>query len=750
MAATQPGDPVVIEWSEAIPKISLMILAQLLKEQQAVSYNQGFGQDDIDRIIRDCLSNSIPGHAYRREKSFQDAVLDAQYKLEKAVKNYEASDREVARYRQDLTDTENRYKAQLKQEKQNHQQKLMEIDVEISGKNQKIEDLQKKLDAKPFDRQRQRKNVPTEKAMEYYTELEDNYNKLEKQIKDLETQLKKAQKDIAHHEQVKRHDDQDINKYLKQIDDRKNELRSAKMEISGLHAKVETLQDQKTADDTLIVELTKQTDQLRKELDKVKALLETAKNRASSVGTVSTEISSQIGPNLQDELANAAHVENLEEQVDTLTERVRELEEESGKTGGDSAKYKKERDEVQKQLKKAAAKLDENAKEIRRLMPFERSTEKLQKIERELHSQLKAKAGDLKRVEEELKQLKKKADKADELSAAGNKCEKEKAALQTTIDDLTSKLDQARKDRDDGGKQPLDDKIKQLRKELDKAQDDLREAREAREKLEARIRELEARRPTGGDDAEDHEAKIKALRDDYEARLARAEKTRGDLAEYFIVLLDDIVQHATQVRGDMQNATDINQAMIDQYSSRLEKEKENIRKNPNTTEAALNRRRVLGLEKEIERMREVIKVLKQESQWLHDTIQRFKDGEQRSQAVAVEAALSAATAGIDANTQTDTQTDTGVGPLPNPFAHRERGFNSFFMLINILSVLFMLATSIAQGREYGAYKAANSAVRRGLFISKLEKGAICLRVPAWELLWEFIILLAGGTWAWKA
>ncbi|KAI1379018.1 hypothetical protein F4677DRAFT_442743 [Hypoxylon crocopeplum] len=745
-------------WENGLKYVTDGVLKQLFDVDKALSYNEGFNRTRVEQSVLKILTHLVPPFADVRQKKLESDLENAQHAITKAEGKLEMESRRAARLEETveqqkkiLKDTEARYEHQLAEMRRVHQQKLVEVDAELAAQQPTIDDLRSEVASLKRD---QTSKVPGDESKDYYIKnLESEFGKLKTRNGTLQAQLNSANASVAERDSELVLERASLENILQQSDTCKEDLKGAQNAARQLVGRVQILEGDRLALEKRTRELQATVDDKEAELERLRDRGSPSSKRSASMKTSSS--SSIKGGMLGSELDAADHIEALENQIADYKEQIKELQktksaaddkikalEKGGKSGGDLDKCKKERDDLQGQLKKANAKNDENNKEIKRLRPFEPRAEALEKRERELQSQLKARASELKRAEDELKRLKQsggdnkgakegesKGDaeaaanadalkaKEAELKATVDRCKKEKTALNDRIAQLNRELEQARKDRDsddDADKTPVDDRIKALKAELEK------------------------------------------VRADYEAKLAAANKSRDELADYFTGLYQDLFDRTREVQANMEAQAKINQATHDQYVERLRQMNEDIGKHPSSAESALNRRRAVGLEKEIERMNGIIQTLTQEGEWFRDVINSFKEGKTKAEQAGVPPPEGVPGPGPGHHGQGQGQ---GQGQQDGGMWNIVAGVNwgawaddprNIATIANLAGLAVMTATVIATGREYGAYMHANSGVKRGLFISTLEKGAICFRMPTWELFWEFIVAAFAGRWVWKA
>ncbi|KAI2467858.1 hypothetical protein F4781DRAFT_295739 [Annulohypoxylon bovei var. microspora] len=173
-----------------------------------------------------------------------------------------------------------------------------------------------------------------------------------------------------------------------------------------------------------------------------------------------------------------------------------------------------------------------------------------------------------------------------------------------------------------------------------------------------------------------------------------------------------------------------------------------IKKNPRSAESNLIRKRVAGVEREIERMTGIIKALTEEEAWFQDTIERFREGGAKTEAAIAQATADAETA-RQRLAEVLAQQGGGQEPPAAPAQPAPEGIIGVVgaknvVAMNLVVFLIMLAMTLATGREYSLMRWANQPVRRAYFVNTMDKVAISLRVPSYELLWEFVAVVALG------
>ncbi|KAI1417285.1 hypothetical protein F5Y13DRAFT_152405 [Hypoxylon sp. FL1857] len=184
---------------------------------------------------------------------------------------------------------------------------------------------------------------------------------------------------------------------------------------------------------------------------------------------------------------------------------------------------------------------------------------------------------------------------------------------------------------------------------------------------------------------------------------------------------------------------------------------DNIKKSPQSPEAALSKRRIQGVEKEVERMNGIIGALQAENEWFVDVNRQLEIGIRKAAQVAEEAAAEATTAAeraeeiLQGALKGASTALKGIAPgFPGAVRTVVQALKGRCLWPNIFMFLMLLLAFIATSREYGALHAANHPARRAIYLNSLDKTSLCFQVPSYEFFWEFLVFLGVGVWRWKA
>lgn len=770
-----------------------------MEKEKAIAYGANFNKDRLLNITNRVLTKLLIPFVSVQESKLQAQLTRSKQQYNDSVTSKEAAEEaakksriELETLKKELESAEASYNRQVQKLGDSHRSSLLRADEDILAKADEIKRLKQNVSS--FRRELSKR--PTDAVREaYISELEDNYQKIKDRNEELERIRRQAEKRIREQETELKRERSEGTKGFIQLREVRKELALSEQVHGKIREEAQAYQERMLVAEEKVWRLEGAAKLKENELEILREELEIARRRreASIASQSSSAASSRVLVGLQDEIEAATKdevIDDLEDEVielkkqnhqlmETLTaardeleglqkqqkdaeevrnkaeERIKTLEKEASegrdKAAADANKFKKERDELQGQLKKANDKNEDNVKEVRRLKSLEENVKTLQKRERELQSELKLKAQEMRRAEEKVKRVEqesatKSKTQTDELSSQVKQCEKERSELEKRIKELTRQLEQERKEHDEAlGNNPSDDELKELRMRLRQAEEFLREEHAARHWLEATIEKLET---AAMDERIEAEARIKALATDFEDRLAKSNASRDDLAEYFKELFGNVLERSREVQADLETHTKLSQVTRDAYLDRIYQMNEQVKRNPSGADANVTRRRVIGVEKEVQRMNGIIDALGAENDWFRDVNQRFAEGQERLVKVAEEAAAEAATAREKLAAAEAAAAAAQAGP-----AATDAGSviaNDGIMWLNILAFVVMSGMLIAYGREFGAIKTVNQPSKRAIYVNSMDKKYFCLKLPTYEFMWEFVIFLIAGAWRWKA
>ncbi|OTA82266.1 hypothetical protein M434DRAFT_37195 [Hypoxylon sp. CO27-5] len=779
-------------WSRSIEHITRHLVTELLEEEKAISFGEDFDKDKLLQVTNRVLGKLVIPFGELQKKRIEEQLTSTQRQLEKLVATKATADDMAKRLRTELENTEASYSRQLQEMTKDHHSSLTKADEEISSQTEQITQLKEQVSTLRHDLNRKLTSEDTEA---YISELEANYEKFKKSAEELQKSQDRSEKKIKEQETQLERERLESRNHLRQFQASKKELEQVRGAHVILNQTVQALQEQKHAVEQKAkgfeeavkakdIQIVRLSEELQVERRSRTASLRSTKSSAASsreLGGLHDEIESarkdEMIDDLEDEVVelkkqnrdlmdNVSKARNesvelqkqqkaAEEARRKVEERVKILEREASKgrdqAAGDANKFKKERDELRGQLKKANDKNDDNVKEIRRLKQSEEKIETLQKRERELQSELKLRAQEIKRAEEKVKRAEQEASsksntQSNELNSQIQQCERERSDLEKRVEELTRQLERERNEHDAAlGNNPSDHELRELRHRLRQAEDDLREERAARLRLEVTIRRLET---TAAEQRSEAEAKVKALTADFENRLAKSNTSRDDLAEYFKELFGNLLEHSREVQADLETHTKLSRATRDSYLDRISQMSEQVKSSPGGPEANLTRRRLIGVEKEVERMNGIIDALTAENDWFRDVNHRFSEGQQRLVQIAEEAKAEAATANEQLTAAQAAAAAAAKAPasatiIQNPITSDRA------IWFNILTCVVLSGIFVAIGREYGAIKAVNQPAKRAIYINSVDRH-FCFKIPTYEFMWEFVLFALAGVWKWKA
>ncbi|KAF3061391.1 hypothetical protein GL218_02892 [Daldinia childiae] len=450
-----------------------------------------------------------------------------------------------------------------------------------------------------------------------------------------------------------------------------------------------------------------------------------------------------------------------------LDAAVEECEKEKAQLGKHIEQLEQELEQLQEDLKKNPS--EDEINELRRRLA-------------EAEEELKKKPS-----EDEINELRRLLDEAEE--------ELKKKPSEDEIIELRRLLAKAQEDLT---KNPSADEINELRRLLTQAERDLKAEQEARAQLEETLKNLrrEALAKTAEHEREtrrmiaDHAARIKKLAADFKAKQGNTNDISSALATFWEELAEKISARSQEVQDMFEKELAVNHTMRDQYAERLARMNEDINRNPLAPETALARRRVAGVEREIERMNGIIDTITKEATWFEDVMPEFAVGAQHARDVrtaagqvaaattaaaeAAQAEAAAAAAAATARAEAESavlraqaqaavaraEAETATATQNRVIAETRRamwrdgwqGLRGLFWrdrwnvvaIANLWVMFLMVLLMLAHAREMAIWKSANAPLQRAFYVNTVDQSALCFRRPSWALLWEFIIALFTG------
>ncbi|XXH02773.1 hypothetical protein Hte_009158 [Hypoxylon texense] len=376
----------------------------------------------------------------------------------------------------------------------------------------------------------------------------------------------------------------------------------------------------------------------------------------------------------QNSAIDAADVRNLE--META------LGPDFGKGGPTYAEVAAERNDLQKKLDKANAKVDDLTKQSRDIRSLQSKVAALEKRERELQAQLKAKASGSPAAKGSSQApaaaaaAASKNEDLEKVDAALKECESDRKRLASQLAQLNRELEHERRqneilqasDESDGEKdrkkQVADlkeriaqleqqladtlkakggdstDRIAALERQLAEMTEELGDARAARERAVARVTELEAGRANPAEDDEGSAQRIAHL----EERIQQLQQSRVELADYMNNQMAETSANAR--RAIESHAEQLRAYHEEQEQAARQMDSVNARIAANPGEATAARRRATFLEAEIRKLVNRIKALQDESRWFEDLARASQDAQARTEE-ALQDAWQAAAAGAE-------------------------------------------------------------------------------------------------------
>lgn len=799
------------DWPEGLAKIAPYIAQELLDSSKVATLSPSSDRDSFTQEVSKALKAKVIPFAEIQEQAISKELRNAQaatttaqdqLAVEKKLRSETANELDQAR--KDAEKARAAHEQYIQDLRDSHQKALQKADVREADLNGQIKKLREDIGKHKKTISRQENQINTND--EYTSNLDSNYSELKKEngrlhkrnneLQDLvEKQASQVASDRTKKQQLQARIEQQQRDY-------KSIEKGQTLTITDLENKLKIVSVEKA--------------EIQKRLDDHERAATTAASIASiasptgSSGSQSSRSSAGAGTAANLDLA--AELEpDLHEQISTLNDQIKELaddhakckskldksdqaktaaqqhvkdlEKEIEKRRSDYDNLKKERDDLQAQLKRATAKNDDNAKEIKRLKPFEASVDGLQRRERELQSQLKNRAQELKRAQDELKRLKQQRDDDDSTNA-----QEDPTAGAKSDDDVQAEGDH----KDDNDTKADDDLLDECRADCDALRQQLEDCKDNGDALKQQVKDLQDQLEDEKDkhtaDTANLQAQVDAARNklkEYEEKLNKLQDGTGNdhsgLKDYFTNLFDELFKQTREVKAKLDEQIRINKDTQTQYIDRLGQINQDINDdaNPDSHEVALNKKRAAGVQKEITRMNGIINVLLEERNWFEETTERLEDAQRRAEDVLSRPASDAgdvSQAEIAPPPPPPPPPPPAVNPPPpgdNALARNGRGgqggpggpgglrrvlanlsaqirAGDLPLWVNIITFFVMLGIIVAHGREFTTYKSINSgAEKRAMYINSLDTPGFTLKGTSWELLWEFIFGLLALTWAWS-
>ncbi|KAI4863492.1 hypothetical protein F4820DRAFT_471498 [Hypoxylon rubiginosum] len=726
-------------WEAPFKIVSQHILTKL-SDGNLISADSDAVKNQVLTSITESLNKLIPAHAETRLRALQTTNSNLQRENRNLTNDIENLKNKSARERgrleaqiADLLANEKIWDDKMTELRQQHNSQLVKIDQENSGKDEEMATLKK--EAQEYRKKTEAKEASdTDYVENLHTEiktLQDKIDGMQEDINDSNQEVSRLQREyndarlsLENHREI-----------LARFDDDVKEGDKLAEEFKALSQRHLNLQDEDTSRKYRIKEL---EDQMGERDHIIKALREEQAARADlpsgsekGMGSPSSSISqaqikqgSSLGEELeaagrmqeleetiaglrteietlQDQIKNPADVDALQTEIKKLRQQIKDLErtvEDRDKaldavdirnvelelalgpdfgTGAPTpAEVKEERDDLRKKLEEANKRVEELTKQSRDARALRDRVAALEKRERELQAQLKAKASSSPAKGDKAAPATGKAADVEKVEAALKQCEREKADLVGRIVQLNHELTQEQKEHQadleassssDNDDEEKDNEIAALKKRvaelerqlvetlkakggdgakriadlerrLAQVTEDLQEEADARQRALARQRELEEQGVRTPMDATANNARIA----EYEARIAQLQQSRIELADYFNTQMRETSANARRAIASHAEQVAAYQAEQDQAARQMDSANARIAANPGEA-GSVARRRAAFLEAEIQKLVRRIQSLQSESRWFEDLARASQDAQERT-----EAALRDATAAVAA------------------------------------------------------------------------------------------------------
>ncbi|KAI5861076.1 hypothetical protein GGS23DRAFT_578681 [Durotheca rogersii] len=243
--------------------------------------------------------------------------------------------------------------------------------------------------------------------------------------------------------------------------------------------------------------------------------------------------------------------------------------------------------------------------------------------------------------------------------------------------------------------------------------------------------------------AERLEAEVKRLTD----QLAQSGERHRELVDDFTGQYREMIRHGEIVGAELDQQIRASQESLDQYRERLGRLNREMERNPGDAEAARNRRRVVGMQGEIDRINSIIRTLTDEKTFFDDAVRQLEGARRR--------------AGVAAAPAEPPQPEEGGGGGGGTFwltAIASLAWNLAQTLLRVVfrgrlnlvlyvgAFLSMTTAALAFGLELASWRYANSPTRRGLYANSVDASTICLKLPTLEVFTSFFAALMAGRW----
>lgn len=510
-------------------------------------------------------------------------------------------------------------------------EKLNTKETEIKTLNNTITTLKEQIATLETEKAKDKEAYDKDKAnLEgKLQEAKDSLTAKETELKEIKEELKVANDSLATEkaktsgltEQVKAKDEM-ITKLNKDIEDLKAQLAKAKEGNTTVIKEKETIIKEKEA---IIEKLTSEKTELEKQLAAEKAKNEMLEKQITDLNTKAdkaaedlnkanakiSELEKQLAveqeknKNLTEQLNKiTTDLENKTKEVETLNETVTGLKEQLAKITAEQAKdkeaYEKAKAELQEKLDKANQELTNKNTELdninKELEQAKKDLAAEQIKNAGLEADNKAKADKIAGLEEQLKALQGKLDKADtDLKAANEKIkelEKELAAKDADNKNLTAQVEKLGKDLETKTAEvkTLTDKVTELEKQVsEKTAKGEADAKEI-ERLKAELEDLKNKLQSKSDEADKLSKEIVTLKETVKTLEGRNTELTNNVTrlEKEVTTLKETIKTSTEkitelekenagLKADNKNLTD-KVTELDEQNKALTKEKENLTK----------------------------------------------------------------------------------------------------------------------------------------------------------------------------
>ncbi|KAI1779103.1 hypothetical protein F4818DRAFT_455281 [Hypoxylon cercidicola] len=759
------------QWESSLTTVSERVYERL-NDLSLVS-----ADDDAKTQITSSIIDSLRAVI---SKQFEDRLQDEQHQHENQRRTLQQQIEELTRRNEELEESDRDWDRRMAQLRREHRDELAEVESDNAPKDREIEELQRNV-------ARLEKQLATkEKSDEdYINNMHTTNSDLETHVERLQAELDAARNRITEQDGRLRDNRTALDNYasiLAGFDEDAEKGQNLATEHAALTQRHDALQTASRAQEdriNILQEQLQQSEARIKDLQEQKA--SGGKGSPSPSGPVSS--GGEGGGTLEGEL-DAAKLEDtikklrkdLEYHNDALTLTTIQQEEAEGKLK-----------ESEKQLDAARARIEELSKPSPELTRLRDRLAALEKRERELQARLKAK-GNSSPTSTGGNAA------AAEVEAALKECNEQMEELRARHADVTRELEQEKREHEadlarsgsgsdsDKDSDSLKKRIGELKRLLARAQGELKQEREARDRLIARVKELE------GGGASPQELADRAAA--YERRIEQLLRSRAELAEYFQKQMWETSASAAKAIADHAELVAEYRREQENAARQARTVHDRINANPAAQDVHAHRRRAAFLEAEVAKLVRRIKALQDESRWFEDLARSSQEAQRRAEdaigdsaAAGASSAASTATAAVRETMLGGDSMDgaiiaisearrarNGAGPGQAPRQPaRRHWFGGWHLPRNVGTLLvradpaaltrlaFQLALTfvivslfIISGRESATWWNSNGMVKRSFFDAHPERYLVCVGRPTWPLLWEFLGVVMTGKWIWSA